>query len=110
MSIICHEEKIIKPKPKGIPWWSNRTQHLHCWGLSSVPGWGSRIPQDKWCGQKNKKPTRHLPEKAKKNFLSAWNRNMRQFVGFRPAVLNWGEFLLPPILEYAHQFVQKFCL
>ena len=35
---------------------------------------------------------------------------MRQSVGFRPAVLNWGEFLLPPIPEYAHQFMQKFLL
>ena len=28
-------------------------------GLGSIPGWGTKIPQAMWCGQKNK--TKHIP-------------------------------------------------
>ena len=29
-----------------------RTQPFHCRGLSSIPGWGTEIPQAAQCGQK----------------------------------------------------------
>ena len=28
---------------------------FHCWGPGSIPGWGTKIPQAMWCGQKKKK-------------------------------------------------------
>ena len=31
-----------------------RTQHFHCEGLGSGPGWGTKIPQALWHSQKNK--------------------------------------------------------
>ena len=35
-----------------------RIPGFHCHGLGSIPGWGTEIPQDMWCGQKKKK-SRH---------------------------------------------------
>ena len=32
-----------------------RTQCFHCYGLGSIPGWGSNILKVSWCGQKKKK-------------------------------------------------------
>ena len=32
-----------------------RTWHFHFWGLGSIPGWGTKIPQAMQCGQKKKK-------------------------------------------------------
>ena len=32
-----------------------RTQCFHCYGLNSIPGWGSNILKVSWCGQKKKK-------------------------------------------------------
>ena len=32
-----------------------RTQHFHCPGLGSIPGWGTKIPQAAWQSQKKKK-------------------------------------------------------
>ena len=29
-----------------------RTRCFHCRGLGSIPGWGTRIPQAMWQGQK----------------------------------------------------------
>ena len=32
-----------------------RTQCFHCHGLSSIPGWGTKILQAAWCDLKEKK-------------------------------------------------------
>ena len=32
-----------------------RTWHFHFHGLSSIPGWGTKIPQAAWRGQKKNK-------------------------------------------------------
>ena len=32
-----------------------RTWHFHCWGLGLIPGWGTKILQATWCGQKERK-------------------------------------------------------
>ena len=32
-----------------------RTWYFHCRGMSSVPDWGTKIPQAAWCGKKKKK-------------------------------------------------------
>ena len=31
-----------------------RTWYFHCRGMSSVPDWGTKIPQAAWCGKKKK--------------------------------------------------------
>ena len=28
---------------------------FHCWGLGSIPGWGTKVPQAAWCSQKRNK-------------------------------------------------------
>ena len=32
-----------------------RTPHFHCQGWGLIPGWGTKIPQIAWHGQKKKK-------------------------------------------------------
>ena len=39
-----------------------RTQCFHCWGLGSIPGWQTKIPQAMLCREKKKKK-RSLKEK-----------------------------------------------
>lgn len=53
-------EKICKIHLKnvsvGILWWSSAEEsEFHCWGPSSVLGWGTKIPSATWCRQKKKK-------------------------------------------------------
>ena len=43
-----------------------RTQNFHCHGPGAVSGWGSKIPQAMWTGQKNKNKI--------KNVYSFWPR------------------------------------
>ena len=39
----------------GIPWWSVVRTHFHCWGLGSIPGQGTKIPQAAQHGLRKKK-------------------------------------------------------
>ena len=39
-----------------------RTLHFHCWGLGSIPGWETKIPQATWCGQKRENQVHERPE------------------------------------------------
>ena len=36
--------ELFREQALGISWWS-RTARSHCWGLGSVPCWGTKIPQ-----------------------------------------------------------------
>ena len=36
-----------------------RSRRFHCWGLGLIPGWGTKIPQAMWHGQR-KKETQNL--------------------------------------------------
>ena len=36
--------ELFREQASGISWWS-RTARSHCWGLGSVPCWGTKIPQ-----------------------------------------------------------------
>ena len=38
------------PSGLGVKMW-----HFHCRGPGLIPGWGTKIPQAEWCGQKKKK-------------------------------------------------------
>ena len=40
-----------------------RTQHFHRSGLGSVPGWGTKMPQASWRGQKEKKKSEKIGTK-----------------------------------------------
>jgi len=54
---------MVKTYMLGIPWWSVVRTHFHCWGLGSIPGQGTKIPQAAQHGLKKKKRRR----KKKKN-------------------------------------------
>ena len=41
-----------------------RTWCFHCWGLGSILGWGTKIPQASQCSQKKKKKKKGQPRQA----------------------------------------------
>ena len=44
-----------------------RIQCFHCWGLDSIPGWGTKILQAVWNSHKKKKKKKKKVEKLHKD-------------------------------------------
>ena len=49
-----------------------RTQHFHCWGPSSVPGWGTKILRKQ----------RSMAKRNKKTKTKTSNKSVYRYMGF----------------------------